>query len=48
VHDPLPDEGLILTHDDTNPLRLAHVATLSSSAGDAVGQPPGGWTQPFA
>ncbi len=28
VHDPFPDEGLILAHDDANPLRLAHVATL--------------------
>jgi hypothetical protein len=28
VHDPFPDEGLILAHDDANPLWLAHVATL--------------------
>jgi hypothetical protein len=28
VHDPFPDEGLILAHDDANRLRLAHAATL--------------------
>jgi hypothetical protein len=28
VHDPFPDEGLIFAHDDANPLRLAHAATL--------------------
>ena len=28
VYDPFPDEGLILAHDDANPLRLTHVARL--------------------
>jgi hypothetical protein len=28
VHDPFPDEGLILAHDDPNSLRLAHAATV--------------------
>jgi hypothetical protein len=28
VHDPRPDEGLILAHDDADLLRLAHGATL--------------------